>query len=81
MSLKSKSTEAVYCSKIMAKMNEDQKRWQAESDAETMARYEEIMADSARRKAAVSMAKKRADELTKRANAMNRVAGTKSKKK
>ena len=44
-----------------------------------MARYEEIMADASRRKAAMSMAKKRADELTKRANAMNRVAKTRSK--
>lgn len=60
-------------------MTADEKRWRAESDADTMARYEEIMADASRRKAAVSMAKKRADELTKRANAMNRVAKTKSK--
>lgn len=58
----------------------EEKRWQAESDADTMARYEEIMADSARRRAAVSMAKKRADELTKRASVMNRVAGTKKKR-
>lgn len=62
-------------------MTVDEKRWRAESDADTMARYEEIMADSARRKAAVSMAKKRADELTKRANAMTRVASTKPKKR
>lgn len=60
-------------------MTADEKRWRAESDADTMARYEEIMADASRRKAAVYMAKKRADELTKRANAMNRVAKTKSK--
>lgn len=60
-------------------MTADEKRWRAESDADTMARYEEIMADASRRKAAMSMAKKRADELTKRANAMNRVAKTKSK--
>lgn len=62
-------------------MTADEKRWRAESDADTMARYEEIMADASRRKAAMSMAKKRADELTKRANAMNRVASTKPKKK
>lgn len=60
-------------------MTADEKRWRAESDADTMARYQEIMADASRRKAAVFMAKKRADELTKRANAMNRVAKTKSK--
>ena len=65
----------------MAKITNEQKRWQAESDAETMARYEEIMADSSRRRAAVSMAKQRASELNKRAEAMNRVAGTRPKKK
>ena len=65
----------------MVKMTEE-KRWQAESDAETLARYEEIMADSQRKKAAVSMAKKKATELNKRASAMNKVAGSgKSKKK
>lgn len=63
----------------MAKLNNNEKRWQAESDAETMARYEEIMADASRRKAAISAAKTRAADLTKRANVMNRVAGTKKK--
>ena len=64
----------------MAKtMKFDEKRWQAESDADTMARYEEIMADASRRRAAISAAKTRAADLTKRANAMNRVAGTKKK--
>lgn len=62
-------------------MSADEKRWRAEADAEIMARYEEIMADSARRNAAVSAAKKRAAELTKSANAMTRVAGTKPKKR
>lgn len=57
------------------KMNADQLRWQAESDAETMARYEEIMNDSRRRSAAVKVARTRAEQLTKQANAMNRVAG------
>lgn len=65
----------------MAKITNEQKRWQAESDADTMARYEEIMADASRRRAAVSMAKQRASELNKRAEAMNRVAGTRPKKK
>ena len=62
-------------------MSADEKRWRAEADADTMARYEEIMADSVRRNAAVSAAKKRAAELTKSANAMTRVAGTKPKKR
>lgn len=56
-------------------MNADEKRWQAESDAETMARYEEIMGDASRRSAAVKVAKQKAADLTKRASAMSRVAG------
>ena len=59
-------------------MSADEKRWQAESDARTMAQYEEIMQDSARRKAAVAEAKKQASDLNKRAAAMNKVASGKS---
>ena len=66
-------------------MNADEKRWQAESDAETMARYEEIMGDASRRSAAIKVAKQKAADLTKRAGVMTRVAGgsrtPKSKKK
>lgn len=62
-------------------MSADEKRWQAESDAETMARYEEIMNDNTRRSAAVKVARQRATELTKRANAMTRVAKSKPTKK
>lgn len=62
-------------------MSVDEKRWQAESDARTMAQYEEIMQDSARRKAAINEAKKQAAELNKRANVMNKVAGSKTTKK
>lgn len=63
----------------MAKsMTTDEKRWRAENDAETMARYEEIMSDSARRAAATKIARQKAADLTKRANAMSRVASTKS---
>lgn len=57
------------------KMNAEQLRWQAESDAETMARYEEIMGDASRRSAAVKVAKQKAADLTKRAGVMTRVAG------
>jgi hypothetical protein len=59
----------------------NEKRWQAESDAETMARYEEIMNDSKRRAAAIKVAKDRAADLTKRANAMQKVAGSSRSKK
>ena len=69
----------------MAKITEDQKRWRAEADAETLAMYEEIMSDSSRRNAAIKAAKEKANDLNKRANAMNKVAGksttSKSKKK
>lgn len=63
----------------MVKLSNDEKKWQAESDAETMARYEEIMSDSARKNAAIKAAREKADDLNKRANAMNKVAGNKSK--
>ena len=63
----------------MAKLSNDEKKWQAEDDARTMARYEEIMADSARRARAVKAAKDMASDLNKRASAMNKVAGNKAK--
>lgn len=61
-------------------MTAEERRWRAEEDARTMARYEEIMADSARRSAAVKTARARATELQKSAAAMQRVASTKPKK-
>ena len=62
----------------MSTLNKDEAQWRAEDDARTMANYEEIMADSARKKAAIGAAKSMASDLNKRANAMNRVAVTKS---
>lgn len=59
----------------------NEKRWQAEMDADTMARYEEIMADKARVNAAIKVAREKASDLSKRANAMSRVAGNKPVKK
>ena len=58
-------------------ISSDEKKWQAESDARTMAAYEEIMADSSRKKAAITAAKSMATDLNKRANAMNKVATAK----
>ena len=52
----------------MAIKNELQ--WQAEDDARTMARYQEIISDKARLKRATNAARKEAANLTKRANAM-----------
>ena len=63
----------------MVKISNDEKKWQAEDDARTMAQYEEIMADSARRARAVKAAKDMASDLNKRASAMNKVASNKSK--
>lgn len=61
---------------------EDKKReqkWQAEEDANTMARYNEIMADKARQQRAVAAAKERAKDLMTRAAAMTKAASTKNK--
>ena len=63
------------------KLSADERRWRAESDAETMARYQEIISDSSRKKAAIAAAKTKASELTKRAQAMQFAAGGKLKKK
>lgn len=54
-------------------------KWQAESDASTMAAYQEIMSDKARMARAVKVAKQRANDLTKRANVMSSVASTYSR--
>ena len=45
-------------------------QWQAEDDARTMARYQEIISDKARLKRATTAARKEVANLTKRANAM-----------
>lgn len=63
------------------KMSAQEKKWRAENDAETMARYQEIMQDSARKNAAIKAAKTKAAELNKRAQAMQYAAGGKLKKK
>ena len=65
----------------MAKISSNELKWQAEDDARTMARYQEIMADSARRGGrAIKAAKVEAANLQKRATAMATAAGTKKKK-
>ena len=56
-----------------------EKERQVEEDAYTMARYEEIISDSARRNAAIKAARERADDLNKRASAMSKVANNKPK--
>ena len=56
----------------------DEKQWQAESDASTMAQYQEIISDKARMDRAIKVAKRQAKDLEKRATAMQTVARTKS---
>lgn len=56
----------------------DEMKWQAESDATTMATYQEIMNDKARMNRAIKVAKTKAADLSKRANAMQNVARTKA---
>ena len=52
-------------------------RWQAEDDATTMANYQEIINDKARMGRAIKVANQRAQDLQKRASAMQNVAKTK----
>ena len=61
--------------------NSEELRWQAESDAQTMATYQEIMGDKARMNRAIKVARSQAADLTKRANAFQNVAKTKSSSK
>ena len=58
----------------------DELKWQAESDARTMAQYQEILADKARMQRAMKEAKKQASDLEKRTAAMKAAAGAKKKK-
>lgn len=67
----------------MDKMSKQDLKWQAESDASTMATYQEILGDKARMNRAIKVAEQRAKDLSKRASAMQNVAksGTRTKKK
>lgn len=62
----------------MAKMTKQDLQWQAESDASTMARYQEIISDKARMNRAIKEANKQASDLNKRANAMKSAANIKA---
>ena len=65
----------------MPKMSAQEIRWQAESDAGTMARYQEIMQDKVRMNRAMREAKRQANNLNKRAAVMNKAATIKRGKK
>lgn len=60
--------------------SKQEQKWQAESDAETMARYQEILEDKSRMQRAIKVAKSRAQDLTQRANVMQSVARTSVRK-
>lgn len=60
------------------KMSKQDLQWQAESDASTMARYQEIMSDKARMNRAIKEANKQAQDLTKRATAMRSATNVKA---
>lgn len=62
------------------KQTKEDLRWQAESDASTMARYQEILADKARMNRAIKEAQRQAADLTKRANALKNASGIKTPK-
>lgn len=63
----------------------EQQKWQAQDDAYTMARYHEIMSDSARAKRAVKAAQQQAKSMEQQASSMKSAAkikvGTTRKKK
>jgi hypothetical protein len=61
----------------MAKIAKQELQWQAESDANTMAEYQQILSDKTRMNRAIKVAKQRANDLSKRASAMQSVASTK----
>ena len=61
---------------MASKMTKQDLQWQAESDASTMARYQEILGDKARMSRAIKVAQQQAKDLQKRATAMQSVAKT-----
>jgi len=59
---------------MATKMTKQDLQWQAESDARTMASYQEILGDKARMNRAIKEAEKQARDLNKRASAMQNAA-------
>lgn len=62
----------------MAISKQQERQWQAEEDARTMARYQEILSDKGRMGRAVKAAKLQAADLSKRAAIMGKAATAKS---
>ena len=65
---------------MATKMSKQDLQWQAESDASTMARYQEIMSDKSRMNRAIKEAEKQAKDLNKRASAMQNAAKVRTNK-
>lgn len=64
------------------KITEDELKWQAESDARVIEQYNEIINDKSRLDRAMKAAKKQVENLTERANALNKsITGIKFSKK
>lgn len=61
-----------------SKMTKQDLQYQAESDAYTMAKYQEIMNDKSRMNRAIKEANKQAQDLNRRANAMRSAAKMKT---
>lgn len=61
--------------KVSAKQEQ---QWQAEDDARTMARYQEIISDKTRMNRAIREANKQANDLAKRASVMKSAANTRA---
>lgn len=59
------------------KLSTSEKQWQAEEDARTLARYQEIMSSTARKNAAIKQAKAEASKLQQRANIMKAASSRK----
>lgn len=59
----------------------EQQQWQAEEDARTMARYQEIMQDKSRMNRATKEAEKQARDLNKRASLMQNAAKARTSSK
>lgn len=61
----------------MAAARRRELQWQAEEDARTLARYQEIMQDKARQSRATKEAQKQARDLEKRTTIMKKAAKSK----
>jgi hypothetical protein len=62
------------------RISKQEEQWQAESDAQMLARYQELLDDKPRLRRALKQAKKEEENLNKRAQAMARAASMPSKK-